>query len=66
MVVVVFRTDDEWSEQDAKRIEKAIMKMLHKDETMDYFNWFWTSCPDGEGCEDSVVEFMENTISDLL
>jgi len=65
MVVVVFRTDDEWDKKMADKVEEGIKKLLGADETMDYFNWFWTSCPDGEGCEGSVVDFMEETMSDL-
>jgi len=59
MVVVVFETDGDWSEQDAKKVQNAIMKNLSKGETMGRWYWFWTSCP--ETFEEKVLKCAEET-----
>ena len=57
MVVVVFETDGDWSEEDAKKVQRAIMKAIPKLDTLGRWYWFWTSCP--EAFEEKVLKCAE-------
>lgn len=57
MVVVVFETDGDWSEEEAKAVQRAIIKNIPKGDTLGRWYWFWTSYP--EAFEEKVMKCME-------